>query len=382
MKSVKLSELIRTKVNSLDPSKFLDTKFNLCSISAFDQDKPEELFGKEIGSSKKILIKGDVVISRIVPHIKRIWEIPFENDNMVLGSGEWIVFNSPKIHNGYLRNFLQSELFHKKFMSTVKGVGGSLLRADPKLTGKIEIPLPPLETQKKIAAILDAADEYRQKTKTLIKKYDQLAQSLFMEMFGDPVRNEKGWEKVEMKKICSFKKETVIPERIESGTRYIGLECIEKETGKIIEVFEIQKSEIKSNKFLFDQDYILYGKLRPYLNKVALPGFKGICSTDIIPILPNKEKTNKYFICQIMRDKGFVSYTHGRSTGANLPRIKPSDVETYKVIYPPLLLQNQFAERVQLIEQQKQQAQGSLQRAEELFSSLLQRAFSGELVKE
>ena len=59
----------------------------------------------------------------------------------------------------------------------------------------IEIPLPPLATQQKIAAILDAADEYRQKTKTLIKKYDQLAQSLFLEMFGDPVMNLKGWEK-------------------------------------------------------------------------------------------------------------------------------------------------------------------------------------------
>ena len=53
-------------------------------------------------------------------------------------------------------------------------------------------PPPPLATQKKIAGILDAADEYRQKTKALIAKYDELAQSLFLEMFGDPVRNEKG----------------------------------------------------------------------------------------------------------------------------------------------------------------------------------------------
>ena len=60
----------------------------------------------------------------------------------------------------------------------------------------VKIPLPPLEQQKKIAAILDAAAAYKQKTKALIEKYDELTQSLFLEMFGDPVRNPKGWEVV------------------------------------------------------------------------------------------------------------------------------------------------------------------------------------------
>ena len=60
---------------------------------------------------------------------------------------------------------------------------------------KVKIPLPPLDQQKKIAAILDAADAYRQKTKSLIEKYDELTQSLFLDMFGDPVTNPKGWDK-------------------------------------------------------------------------------------------------------------------------------------------------------------------------------------------
>jgi restriction endonuclease S subunit len=58
---------------------------------------------------------------------------------------------------------------------------------------ELQIPLPPLDQQKKIAAILDAADAYRQKTKALIEKYDELTQSLFLDMFGDPVSNPKGW---------------------------------------------------------------------------------------------------------------------------------------------------------------------------------------------
>ncbi len=67
----------------------------------------------------------------------------------------------------------------------------------------IQIPLPSLEEQKRIASLLDKADELRQKDKALLQKYDALAQSLFLEMFGDPVKNEKGWEKKSLDELIS-----------------------------------------------------------------------------------------------------------------------------------------------------------------------------------
>lgn len=70
---------------------------------------------------------------------------------------------------------------------------------------KTKIPLPPLATQKKIAAILDAADAHRQKTKQLLAKYDELAQSIFLDMFGDPVTNPKGWKKRTLDKLLTRK---------------------------------------------------------------------------------------------------------------------------------------------------------------------------------
>ena len=245
---------------------------------------------------------------------------------------------------------------------------------------KLKIPLPPLDQQKKIAAILDAADAYRQKTKALIEKYDALTQSLFLELFGDPVSNPKEWDKVALNELCDFKKTSVKPEEIETGDTYIGLECIEKQTGKILERFIVEAGEIKSNKFWFDSNYILYGKLRPYLNKVANPDFEGVCSTDIIPIRPILKNTVKEFIISLLRGSWFVSFADERCSGANLPRISPKEVEKYQTINPPLKLQNQFAERVQAIEAQKTQAQASLAQAEDLFNSLLQRAFKGKLV--
>jgi type I restriction enzyme S subunit len=270
--------------------------------------------------------------------------------------------------------FKKSQKYFERISTgaTVKGIKlGSIT--------DLEVDLPPLEDQKRIAAILDAADEVRQKNKALIEKYNQLTQSLFLDMFGDPVTNPKGWEKVSLKELCDFTRKSIKPEDINDGDYYIGLESIQKKTGRIIEKVEVEKGELKSNKFWFDPNYILYGKLRPYLNKVAKPHFEGICSTDIIPIKPIKEKSAKEFIVSLMRGSWFVAFADERSSGANLPRISPKEVEKYHTISPPLKIQNQFAERVQAIETQKSQAEDSLKKSEDLFNALLQRAFKGEL---
>jgi type I restriction enzyme S subunit len=256
--------------------------------------------------------------------------------------------------------------------ATVKGITLDVIK-------QLDIHLPPLEDQKKIAAILDAADDYRQKTKALIERYDQLTQSLFLDMFGDPVTNPKGWKKASLSTICDFSKTTIKPDEIQEGDAYLGLESIQKSTGKIIEKFTVAAGELKSNKFYFNENYILYGKLRPYLNKVAVPDFSGVCSTDIIPLKPRAEHSVKAFIVSLLRGEWFVSYADERSSGANLPRISPKVVQKYSSIFPPLELQKQFAERVVQIEKQKQQAEESLVKAEDLFNSLLQRAFKGEL---
>ena len=181
--------------------------------------------------------------------------------------------------NNIERNYLLHYLRGNEEKIASLGSGSTFKAITIGTLKEIKIPLPPLDQQKKIAAILDAADTYRQKTKALIEKYDELTQSLFLDMFGDPVSNPMEWDKVALNELCDFKKTSVKPEEIETGDTYIGLECIEKQTGKILERFIVEAGEIKSNKFWFDSNYILYGKLRPYLNKVANPDFEGVCST-------------------------------------------------------------------------------------------------------
>lgn len=190
---VELDELMARRNGSVNPAKFVDEEFELHSIPAFDAGRPEFVTGGQIGSSKQIVQPNDVMISKIVPHIRRASIVGPSSGRRQIASGEWIVFRSERVFPNYLRQVLVSDDFNAKFMSTVAGVGGSLLRARPAEVAKIKIPLPPLPEQRRIAAILDKADALRAKRREAIAKLDQLLQSVFLEMFGDPVTNPKGW---------------------------------------------------------------------------------------------------------------------------------------------------------------------------------------------
>ncbi len=191
---VPASEIMVKRGGSLNPAKFPEETFELLSIPAFDKDKPEILKGAEIGSSKNCIEPGDVLLSKIVPHIRRCWVVPEKGDYRQIGSGEWIIFRDERFDPGFLKHYFTSELFHRQFMNTVAGVGGSLVRARPAGVERIEIPLPPLEEQKRIATILDKADAIRRKRQQAIQLTDEFLRAVFLDMFGDPVTNPKGWE--------------------------------------------------------------------------------------------------------------------------------------------------------------------------------------------
>jgi type I restriction enzyme S subunit len=254
---------------------------------------------------------------------------------------------------------------------------------------KLQIPLPPLDQQKKIASILDAADAYMQKTKALIKKYDELTQSLFLDMFGDPVKNEKGWEKVKMSKFCEF-------ENGDRSSNYPSGDDI-KQTGKLfLSSGDIQKGKFKvrDSKFISLEKFnsIKRGKCRRGDILMTLRGNgtgksavfdcqydEGFINAQMVIIRPNDKCLSNYLVFQLNFPQIFKKLINLNS-GSAQPQLSASSVKEFEVFLPCIDLQNQFAERVQAIEQQKARAQASYEKAEELFNSLLQKAFNGELV--
>ena len=259
--------------------------------------------------------------------------------------------------------------------------GTALKQLPVKNLKKIQIPLPPLDVQQKIASILDAADTLRQKDKALLAKYDELTQALFLDMFGDPVSNPKGWEKKSFDEMVKFDTKMTKDFDKYGDFLHVGIGNIQKSTGKIIDCLTAKEEKLTSGKYLFDNRHIIYSKIRPNLNKVALPDFTGLCSADSYPLLPIQGISNRVFIAYILRSECFLDFILQHSTRTNIPKANRAQMKLFIGFCPPIELQTQFAERVALIEQQKAQAQASLEKSEELFNSLLQKAFNGELIE-
>lgn len=204
MNTVALEKFAVSAGGSVDPSKYPAEEFDLYSIPAYDKYEPEVAQGSEIGSTKKTVQPGDVLLSRIVPHIRRVWVVGPSHGRRQIGSGEWIIFRGDSFDSNYLRHMLMADPFHKQFMQTVAGVGGSLLRARPSEVEKIKIPLPSLPEQKRIAAILDKADVIRRKRQQAVKLTEELLRSVFLDMFGDPVTNPKGWVEARLEDVAEI----------------------------------------------------------------------------------------------------------------------------------------------------------------------------------
>lgn len=151
---VRLRKLLPKNVGSLNPAMNPDEIFVLYSIPAFDRGEPDIVLGKVVGSAKQIVLPGDVLLSKIVPHIRRTWVVGRHAGRAVIASTEWIVFRTTEADPEYLKYALTDDDFHREFMDTTSGVGGSLLRARPALVAQIEIALPPLSEQRRIAGVL------------------------------------------------------------------------------------------------------------------------------------------------------------------------------------------------------------------------------------
>lgn len=150
------------------------------------------------------------------------------------------------------------------------------------------------------------------------------------------------WTTATLAEIAEIERSAVSPENIQSGTTYVGLENITGDGG-FVNVGTVANGELASTKFRFTPSHILYGKLRPYLAKIARPDFEGVCSTDILPILPGPNVDQGYLL-HFLRQPHMVAFASSRTSGANLPRLSPSELASFEVPLPPLKEQKQIAD--------------------------------------
>lgn len=377
-----LGELFLEKGKNLDPSKFPNETFELFSIPAYDSGSPEIIKGSKIGSSKKLLMPNDIVLSRIVPHIRRCCIIPKMTNHRQIGSGEWIVFRSKLIYPDFLRYYLLSDEFNKKYMNTIKGVGGSLMRADPNEVAKFKIHLPSITNQKNISVLLNSADKVRQLDHALIEKYNSLTHYVFISMFGDPVTNPKKWKKNLVNDIAfivrgSSPRPKGDPKYYGKGVPRLMVADLTRDGLYVTpKIDSLTLEGAKKSRPMEKGDLVMAVSGRP-----GLPAILNVdcCIHDGFAGFRNvSPKYNKVFLYYYFLY--YISQVNQKSVGAIFKNITTDDIRKIEVLDIDIDLQNKFIEKVELIEKQKTAAQASLYKSEELFNSLLQKAFNGGLV--
>ena len=224
-------------------------------------------------------------------------------------------------------DFLHFLIANKNWLLGAKqAVKGQTLNKES--IGNAKIIIPPIEMQEQFASIYNQAD----------KSEFVGFKSQFIEMFGNPVANNKGWSTMALKQVAP---EEPSRER-QTGTVWIlNLDMIESHTGKIIDKVYDEDTNLLSVA-PFDEGNVLYSKLRPYLNKVVIPKGKGYATTELVPLRPNQEYLNLTFFSHLLRGDDFVTYANTISSGTKMPRMPLNDLRNFQCILPPMEEQLKF----------------------------------------
>ena len=275
------------------------------------------------------------------------------------------------------------------FDNTDRAVMGATLNKSK--LNDIKIPYCNIETQKKIAEVLDKAQELIDKRKEQIEVLDELVKSRFIEMFGDPVRNPKGWEYPKIEEVVeneknaikagpfgsALKKEYYVDsgykiygqEQVISGDVNFGDYYISEEKYR-----ELENCAVKSNDVLISL-VGTYGKL------LIIPETfeAGIINPRLMKITFNKDIVNTIYFKYFFQSESLRNKLSDNTHGGTMPILNVGIVKNIHIPVPPIELQNQFADFVKQVDKLKSQMETSLKELEDNFNSLMQKAFKGEL---
>lgn len=197
-----------------------------------------------------------------------------------------------------------------------------------------------------------------------------------------------GWRLVRLGDVCYQSRRIVEPQTEEARKlKYLSLEHVESETGKILsDTNEVLEDEGKSTTFYFNEKHVLYGKLRPYLNKVSLPNFEGRCTTEIIPLLPNENAVREY-LALILRRGETVNAVMKETKGSRMPRADVDVLLNLKTPFPPTIEEQRriasiLDEQMKAVEQARLAVEEQLEAADLLPNAFLRSVFESEEAKQ
>ena len=275
----------------------------------------------------------------------------------------------------YLFTYLNSDKFESDCIFSARGIAQKNMSTE--WLKKYLIPLPPLAEQKHIAAILDKTQKIIAEHKQMLQKYDTLIKSRFIEMFGDPVINEKGWDLEQLNNLGKWESGGT-PSRTKS--KYFTGTIPWYSAGELNSLYLQDSIEKITEEAIKESSAKLFKKGSLFVGMYDTAAFKmGIATKDCSSnqacanILPNEKANVLWLYYELLEMKEyFLRNRHGvRQKNLNLGMIK-----SFEIPVPPLTLQNDFAAFVQQIDKSKFAVQKSLEKTETLYKSLMQQYFA------
>ncbi len=380
--NMKTSDYVDDGIPVLQGKNITNNIFKWFGVRYVSEEKAEEL--------KRSSVKlGDILIIKIgsIGYAAELTDLQGYSFAIIPANLAKLTVDETLVDKQYILHWLSSVEANRHLNSVASKT------AQPALSlGKIKalpIPLPPLKEQKRIAAILDKADNLRRKRQQAIQLADEFLRAVFLDMFGDPVSNPKGWEvgsaeqgvrRVQLGDVIRVDAPMVDPKRDDYlDLLHIGPNRIEKETGRLLPALTAREEGLISSKFLFDEKYVLYSKIRPYLKKCALAVGSGLCSADMYPIRPVEGKMTREFLWMLLLSAAFDAYVASLPGRANIPKLNRTELGAFEFWVPEFELQIKYSHIVKRINGFKDKLGKTDISPENLFGSISQKAFAGKL---
>lgn len=312
-------------------------------------------------SSGTKFLPGDILFARITPCLEngKIAQYQAAVGQAGFGSTEFFVFRarSGVSDSGFIYYLATSDLIKKPAEKSMSGASGRQ-RADLKSIVDLEVPAPPLPTQRKIATILSTYDDLIENNRRRIMIIEEMAQNLYREWFvkfrfpghqhtrfiDSPLgRIPEGWKVTTLGNLADQIRNSVNPDSLDPETPYFGLEHLPRKSISLTHWG--LAGELQSTKLLFKKGDILFGKIRPYFHKVGVAPLPGVCSSDAIVIRPRSADWFGLVLC-CTSSVEFVEQATATSQGTKMPRANWDVLVKYQIPIPPQPILGQFTEYI------------------------------------
>ena len=312
---------------------------------------------------------GHVLLMSRNPHLRKAGVVDFSG---ICSNVSYVceTKDEEKLRQKFLPFIFQSEIFWRFAEANKKGSTNFFLNWSD--FERFEFALPSIQEQDKLIELLWAANNTKEAYKKLLYITDELIKSQFIEMFGEPISNNKKWETDLLKNVAPEYAPTINDTEL---VWWLNLDMIEPNSGKLIERVMVPKNDVGNSTSTFDNTMVLYSKLRPYLNKVIVPDAEGYRTTELVGMKPDPSRINKVFLAYLLRSDQFVDFSNRISGGAQMPRMPMKVLRDFNCILPPLELQYEFVTLTQNVNKSKVELQQNINNLDKTIKAIMAKNF-------